>query len=44
MIGRANMEGSKSGVAINTCPSQASYPYGNLSDTSGLKLKKPQGS
>ncbi|KAH9361130.1 hypothetical protein HPB48_002992 [Haemaphysalis longicornis] len=42
MIGRADIEGSKSDVAMNAWPPQASYPCGNLSDTSCLKLLKPK--
>ena len=34
MIGRADIEGSKSHVAMNAWPPQASYPYGNFSNTS----------
>ncbi|CAK9834504.1 hypothetical protein ANTRET_LOCUS11022 [Anthophora retusa] len=34
MIGRADIEGSKSDVAMNAWPPQASYPCGNFSDTS----------
>ena len=37
MIGRADIEGSKSNVAMNAWLPQASYPCGNLSDTSCLK-------
>jgi hypothetical protein len=37
MIGRADIEGSKSDVAMNAWPPQASYPCGNFSDTSSLK-------
>jgi hypothetical protein len=37
MIGRADIEGSKSDVAMNAWPPQASYPCGNFSDTSGFK-------
>jgi hypothetical protein len=33
MIGRADIEGSKSDVAMNAWPPQASYPCGNFSDT-----------
>jgi len=33
-LGRADIEGSKSGVALNAWPPQASYPCGNFSDTS----------
>ena len=40
MIGRADIEGSKSDVAMNAWPPQASYPCGNFSDTSCLKLLK----
>jgi hypothetical protein len=34
MIGRADIEGSKSYVATNAWQPQASYPFGNFSDTS----------
>jgi len=34
MIGRADIEGSKSDVAMSAWPPQASYPCGNFSDTS----------
>lgn len=44
MIGRADIEGSKSDVAMNAWPPQASYPCGNFSDTSCLKLLKTKGS
>ena len=44
MIGRADIEGSKSDVAMNAWPPQASYPCGNFSDTSSLKFKKTKGS
>ena len=44
MIGRADIEGSKSNVAMNAWPPQASYPCGNFSDTSCLKLVKSKGS
>jgi hypothetical protein len=44
MIGRAEIEASKSDVAMNVWPTQASYPCGNFSDTSCLKLSKPKGS
>ena len=44
MIGRADIEGSKSDVAMNAMPPQASYPCGNFSDTSSLKLLKTKGS
>ena len=43
MIGRADIEGSKSNVAMNAWLPQASYPCGNFSDTPGLKLLKHQG-
>uniref|UniRef100_A0A286XL10 Uncharacterized protein n=1 Tax=Cavia porcellus TaxID=10141 RepID=A0A286XL10_CAVPO len=39
MIGRAYIEGSKSDVARNAWPPQASYPCGNFPDTSCLKPK-----
>ncbi|KAL3084258.1 hypothetical protein niasHS_009746 [Heterodera schachtii] len=38
MIGRADIEGSKSDVAMDAWPPQASYPCGNFSDTSCWKL------
>jgi hypothetical protein len=44
MIGRADIEGSKSDVAMNAWPPQASYPCGNFSDTSCLKRLKSKGS
>ena len=44
MIGRADIEGSKSNVAMNAWLPQASYPCGNFSDTSGLRLLKSKGS
>lgn len=44
MIGRADIEGSKSDVAMNAWPPQASYPCGNFSDTSCRKLFEPKGS
>ena len=37
MIGRADIEGSKSNVAMNAWLPQASYPCGNFSDTSCYK-------
>ena len=44
MIGRADIEGSKSNVAMNAWLPQASYPCGNFSDTSGLIPRGPRGS
>ena len=44
MIGRADIEGSKSYVAMNAWQPQASYPCGNFSDTSSLKFPKTKGS
>src|SRR5438045_8497187 len=44
MIGRADIEGSKSNVAMNAWLPQASYPCGNFSDTSSVKFKKTKGS
>ena len=44
MIGRADIEGSKSHVAMNAWLPQASYPCGNFSDTSSLKFLKSKGS
>ncbi|CAN8222453.1 unnamed protein product [Cochlearia groenlandica] len=39
MIGRADIEGSKSNVAMNAWLPQASYPCGNFSDTSSFKFR-----
>ena len=44
MIGRADIEGSKSNVAMNAWLPQASYPCGNFSDTSRLKFPATKGS
>ena len=44
MIGRADIEESKSNVAMNAWLPQASYPCGNFSDTSSLKLQRAKGS
>jgi len=44
MIGRADIEGSKSNVAMNAWLPQANYPCGNFSDTSSLKLRGTKGS
>jgi hypothetical protein len=44
MIGRADIEESKSNVAVNAWLPQASYPCGNFSDTSSFKLRKTKGS
>jgi hypothetical protein len=44
MIGRADIEGSKSNVAMNAWLPQASYPCGNFSDTSSLKFLETKGS
>ncbi|CAN7111069.1 unnamed protein product [Brassica rapa subsp. narinosa] len=44
MIGRADIEGSKSNVAINAWLAQASYPCGNFSDTSSFKFRRSKGS
>ena len=44
MIGRADIEESKSNVAMNAWLPQASYPCGNFSDTSCLKLLISKGS
>ena len=40
MIGRADIEGSKSIVDMNAWLPQTSYPYANFSDTSSIKLLK----
>ena len=44
MIGRADIEGSKSNVAMNAWLPQASYPCGNFSDTSSLRFLINKGS
>jgi len=44
MIGRADIEGSKSEVDLNSCPPQASYPCGNFSGTSRRILSALKGS
>ncbi|PHT26776.1 Regulator of rDNA transcription protein 15 [Capsicum baccatum] len=44
MIGRADIEGSKSNVAMNAWLPQASYPGGNFSDTSSLEFRWSKGS
>ena len=40
MIGRADIEESKSNVAMNAWLPQASYPCGNFSDTSSFNIQK----
>ncbi|CAN7088144.1 unnamed protein product [Brassica rapa subsp. narinosa] len=44
MIGRADIELSKSNVAMNAWLPQASYPCGNFSDTSSFKFLRSKGS
>ena len=44
MIRRADIEESKSNVAMNAWLPQASYPYGNFSDTSTCICRKRKGS
>ena len=44
MIGRADIEGSKSNVAMNAWLPQASYPCGNFSDTSTCNVRNEKGS
>ncbi|PHT27054.1 hypothetical protein CQW23_33339 [Capsicum baccatum] len=44
MIGRADIEGSKSNVAMNAWLPQASYPCGNFSDTSSFEFRTSKGS
>jgi len=44
MIGRADIEGSKSNVAMNAWLPQASYPCGNFSDTSRMMFSPHKGS
>ncbi|PHT25764.1 hypothetical protein CQW23_34611, partial [Capsicum baccatum] len=43
MIGRADIEGSKSNVAMNAWLPQASYPCGNFSDTSSFEFQRSKG-
>ncbi|CAL8988986.1 unnamed protein product [Prunus brigantina] len=40
MIGRADIEGSKSNVAMNAWLPQAAYPRGNFFDTSSFKFRR----
>ncbi|QCD89111.1 hypothetical protein DEO72_LG4g49 [Vigna unguiculata] len=42
--GKADIEGSKSNVAMNAWLPQASYPCGNFSDTSSFKFRRTKGS
>ncbi|PHT25422.1 hypothetical protein CQW23_34948 [Capsicum baccatum] len=42
MIGRADIEGSKSNVAMNAWLPQASYPCGNFSDTSSFEFRSSE--
>ncbi|CAF2086612.1 unnamed protein product [Brassica napus] len=44
MIGRADIEGSISNVAMNAWLPQANYPCGNFSDTSSFKFRRSKGS
>ncbi len=44
MIGRADIEGSKGNVDWDSWLPRISYPCGNFSDTSSLKLLKAKGS
>ena len=44
MIGRADIEGSKSNVAMFAWLPQASYPCGNFSGTSNLMNREVKGS
>ncbi|CDW61042.1 hypothetical protein TTRE_0000945901 [Trichuris trichiura] len=44
MIGRADIEGSKSNVAMGAWLPQASYPCGNFSDPSCIESAKSKGS
>ena len=44
MVGRADIEESKNNVALNARLPQASYPYGNFSDTSTCNFRKRKGS
>ena len=40
IIGRPDIQGSKSNMTMNTWPPQSRYPCGNFSDTSCLKLQR----
>ncbi|PHT25376.1 hypothetical protein CQW23_34995 [Capsicum baccatum] len=44
MIGRVDIEGSKSNVAMNAWLPQASYPCGNFFDTSTFEFRRSKGS
>ena len=44
MIGRVDIEQSKSNFSKNASLPQASYPYGNFSDTSTCNFRKRKGS
>ncbi|XP_019427113.1 PREDICTED: uncharacterized protein LOC109335436 [Lupinus angustifolius] len=44
MIGRGDIEGSKSNVVMNAWLPQASYPCGNFSDISTFKFRRTKGS
>ncbi|KAK7285920.1 hypothetical protein RJT34_20707 [Clitoria ternatea] len=44
MIGRADIEGSKSNVAMNAWLPQASYPCGKFFETSSFKFRRTKGS
>ena len=44
MIGSADIEGSKSNVAMNVWQPQARYPCGNFSDASSWTRLRPKGS
>ncbi|PHT26860.1 Regulator of rDNA transcription protein 15 [Capsicum baccatum] len=44
MIGRADIEGSESNVAMNAWLPQASYPCGNFCDTSSFEFGRSKGS
>ncbi|KAK4357748.1 hypothetical protein RND71_023358 [Anisodus tanguticus] len=44
MIGRADIERSKSNVAMNAWSPQADYPRGNFFDTSSFEFRRSKGS
>ena len=44
MIGRADIEGLKSNVAMNAWLLQVSYSCGNFSDISSFKFRRSKGS
>jgi len=43
-LGRAELKRKKRNIGMNAWIPQASYPYGNLSDTSSVKFQRAKGS